>query len=164
METREYTTFDKSGWGPGPWQTEPDKTQWADAATGYPCLIVRNRLGALCGYVGVAQGHPYFGVRFHEVSVQVHGGLTYSDRCQLIGDEAQRVCHIPGEGESDQVWWFGFDCAHCFDYAPAFDLWNSIPSLRSPTGYPQYRDVEYVKNEVARLAQQLAAKVSLHAE
>jgi hypothetical protein len=161
MDTIEYTTFDKSNWGAGPWQHEPDKVQWADPTTGLPCLIVRNRLGALCGYVGLAQAHCFFGVAFSDVAVEVHGGLTYSNHCQIEGDEAQRVCHIPGAGESDQVWWLGFDCAHSGDQTPALDLWNTIPWV---TGYPQYRDIEYVKKEVARLAVQLAAKVSLHAE
>lgn len=43
-------------WGPGPWDGEPDKMQWTDPATGLDCLIVRNTLGALCGYVGVTPG------------------------------------------------------------------------------------------------------------
>lgn len=36
METLEYRTKDKSTWGDGPWQQEPDKKQWQDAATGLP--------------------------------------------------------------------------------------------------------------------------------
>lgn len=61
MKTMQWVTRDKSEWGDGPWASEPDKMQWEDEATGYPCLIVRNRFGALCGYVGVAPNHPYFG-------------------------------------------------------------------------------------------------------
>jgi hypothetical protein len=38
MDTIEYRTIDKSQWGPGPWQDEPDKKQWQDEATGLPCL------------------------------------------------------------------------------------------------------------------------------
>lgn len=65
MNTIEYTTIDKSTWGPGPWQDEPDKIQYVDEATGLPCLIVRNgkEIGALCGYVGVLPGHPLHGKR-----------------------------------------------------------------------------------------------------
>ena len=51
---RQYSTMDKTGWGPGEWTDEPDKLQWVDEATGFDCLIVRNSLGALCGYVGVS--------------------------------------------------------------------------------------------------------------
>lgn len=48
MDTREYRTIDKSD---GEWKDEPDKIQWQDEATGFPCLIVRGPSGALCGYV-----------------------------------------------------------------------------------------------------------------
>lgn len=34
MTERSYTTIDKADWGEGPWQTEPDKIQWVDEATG----------------------------------------------------------------------------------------------------------------------------------
>lgn len=61
MESMEYRTIDKSEWGRGEWLNEPDKMQFVDEATGLPCLIVRNSGGALCGYVGVAEGHPFFG-------------------------------------------------------------------------------------------------------
>jgi hypothetical protein len=43
METIEYRTQDKTQWGNGDWQNEPDKKQWQDTETGYPCLIVCNR-------------------------------------------------------------------------------------------------------------------------
>lgn len=59
MKAREwYDVYDKSGWGDGPWQKEPDKAQWLDEATRLPCLAVRNNVsGTLCGYVGVPPGH-----------------------------------------------------------------------------------------------------------
>ncbi len=30
METKEWRFIDKSKWGEGPWQSEPDKMQWLD--------------------------------------------------------------------------------------------------------------------------------------
>lgn len=83
METIEYRTEDKSSWGDGPWQSEPDKKQWLDPETGLPCLIVRGPHGALCGYVGVPRSHPYYGKHYdHEdVSVEVHWGLTFANLC-----------------------------------------------------------------------------------
>lgn len=97
-EKMEWTTRDKSGWGDGTWQNEPDKVQWVDDATGLDCLIVRGPSGALCGYVGVAEGHPYFRVGYSDCAqgpncgetwcshspgskMDVHGGLTFSDAC-----------------------------------------------------------------------------------
>lgn len=60
METIEYRYADRAGWKSGEWDNEPDKIQWPDEATGLPCLIVRGPSGALCGYVGVAEGHPFY--------------------------------------------------------------------------------------------------------
>ena len=57
-----------------------------------------------CGYVGIDKSSPLFGVEYNnedhdlEDKIKVHGGLTFSD-------------HFP----SSDLWWFGFDTAHCFD-------------------------------------------------
>jgi hypothetical protein len=38
MNTIEYrNVVDKSTWGEGPWNNEPDKAQWQDEATKLPC-------------------------------------------------------------------------------------------------------------------------------
>lgn len=36
----------------GAWHREPDKAQWVDLTTGYPCLAVRGGSGSWCGYAG----------------------------------------------------------------------------------------------------------------
>lgn len=79
---QEWSTVDKSRWGNGAWQSEPDKVQWVDAATGLDCLIVRGPAGALCGYVGVPESHQLFEKGYDDADVSVHGGLTFSDHCQ----------------------------------------------------------------------------------
>lgn len=56
---------DKSLWERGPWDAEPDKAQWSDEDTGYPCLILRGPSGALCGYVGVSNDHPAYGLNYN---------------------------------------------------------------------------------------------------
>ena len=82
MKTMQYTTVDKSTWGEGPWSDEPDKMQFVDRDTGLPCLIVRNRVGSLCGYVGVPEGHPLFQHGYDENGgIEVHGGLTFAGFC-----------------------------------------------------------------------------------
>lgn len=55
----------KGEWGDGAWLNEPDKAQWLDAATGYPCLVARGPSGALCGYVGIPPEHPAWGLSHH---------------------------------------------------------------------------------------------------
>lgn len=155
METKEWRFEDKSSWGPGPWQSEPDKVQWRDEAT-----------GALCGYVGVPPSHPAFGKFYDDVDVEVHGGLTFADKCHESDDEGRGICHVTEPGEPD-VWWLGFDCAHFMDVSPAMDARSaSIGLFRFPTsslgnepGTPgsSYKGVAYVRGEVTELARQLAA-------
>jgi hypothetical protein len=135
----EYRTQDKSTWGDGPWQSEPDKAVWVDEATGLDCLIVRNHHGALCGYVGVAEGHPWFGRGYSEClehgpdceaswehdntgEVNVHGGLTFSGPCAESEDPSVHICHQPQPGRPEKVWWFGFDCLHAWDISPVMEL------------------------------------------
>lgn len=166
----EYRTRDKCEWERGPWDNEPDKVQMRDEVTGLPCLIVRGPSGALCGYVGVPAGHPWHGVHYNNVGLyegpdrydpdwypEVHGGLTYSDSCRHDESSAEGICHVPQNGEADDVWWLGFDCAHLHDYTRM----SSPASFRErdPHSADVYRDIEYVKAECAKLASQAASQV-----
>lgn len=149
METIQYNDkIDKSNWGPGPWMDEPDHVQWQDEATGLPCLAHRNKFsGNWCGYVGVAEGHPYFEQSYEELDASVHGGLTFADFCAENTPEGEGICHVPGEGEPEKVWWFGFDCAHLYDLSPG----TKMPIFDGEV----YRNLNYVKEECQRLAAQL---------
>ncbi len=157
----------KADWGPGPWQNEPDKVEWVDEATGLHCRILRGLVGSFCGYVGVPEEHPAWGMLYdHYVyvenegvewwrrhvtqrvqykinDIQVHGGLTYANE------------HV-----DDDLWWFGFDCSHTYDYMPGMTKYV-LESAQGDT----YRDLAYVTVQVLSLAQQLAAiKKEPHAE
>jgi len=154
MERIEYRDVkDKSTWLRGVWDNEPDKIQWQDETTGLPCLIVRGPHGALCGYVGVAPGHPLFEQSGDDLDA--HGGITYGATCQEGANESKGICHKPGAGEPDHVYWFGFDCAHAGDFCPKFDT-----NLGAPTGWGEpvtYRDIPYVEGQCRDLARQLVA-------
>lgn len=132
----------KKTWDAGPWQDEPDRVEWR-SRSGLPCLIVRNHLGVLCGYVGVPPGHPLHGQHYADVPLDAHGGLTYSDACR------GGICHVPAPGEPDAAWWFGFDCGHAFDLVPGMP--DGLRLARDWT----YRDVAYVTHEVNQLAEQI---------
>ncbi len=155
--------MDKSNWGEGPWQTEPDRVEWEH--NGHSCMIIRNYYGVWCGYVAVTKEHPCYeknySVPFDEEkdeseanypteSLEVHGGLTYANHCQ------GEICHVPKPGQPDDVWWLGFDCGHHMDLSPAYimndPLWKSFAlSMRLV-----YRDMAYAKKETNSLADQLA--------
>jgi len=145
-------------YGPGPWDTEPDRLEFYHK--GLPCLMRRTQLGAWCGYVAVPPGHPYHGKGL-EVDLSAHGGITYAHGC------AGEICHKAKPGESDEVWWFGFDCAHCWDLIPWMDAFRKetadlieIPkdvgaTITQMHMRDEYRDVDYVKSECMSLAEQL---------
>lgn len=139
---------DKSSWGEGVWQDEPDKILWVDPKTDYLCMVVRgsSRMGHLCGYVGVPEDHPDHGKHYDKVDVNVHGGLTFA------GDGVGHPLFEDrfASRDDDNVWWLGFDCAHCFDYKPGFPI-----ELRNMMRGEEYRDLEYTKEEVTGLAGQL---------
>lgn len=206
MQTKEYTTVDKSTWERGEWDNEPDKKQWLDEETGLPCLIVRGCItGALCGYVGVPKGHPAYryhydgcsprrAARNHRIfkkqarlskrgfspqesskragktrwsgrkgnpvsDLQVHGGLTFAGVCRDHGSESKGICHLPEPGESDIIWWLGFDCAHHMDVSPMMNARLAELSIKSPLIFEGcgYRNLAYVTAEVQSLAKQLKA-------
>lgn len=55
----------------------------------------RARLGAVNGYVHIPKGHPWDGLDYDDIDVDVHGGLTYA-----------------------RNGWIGFDTLHSGDYWP----------------------------------------------
>jgi len=167
MKQKEWYFADKKDWGEGPWRKESDKVQWVDKDTGLPCLIVRNDrvTGALCGYVGVDEGHPWFGKSYMEIdqfgNISVHGGLTYGDFCQENNKE-QGICHVSEDGV--KRYWFGFDCAHSGDLSPRMESMTAkyrhlVPGLSRIKDWETYKDIAYVKEQCAELAKQIKAAV-----
>lgn len=156
--------IDKSQWGDGPWQGEPDRVEFKHA--GLPCLMTRHpEHGNWCGYAAVPPGHPLHGASPDNANLGAHGGVNYASLCSGL------ICHVPDPGEPDDVWWFGFDCAHSYDYCPGL-----VATLRKLHVDPQglslsdcapldeeilfghcvYRDLAYVRGQVECLAEQLA--------
>lgn len=159
---RAYHTVDKTGWGDGAWNDEPDKVQWIDEATDLDCLAVRGPGGHWCGYVGLPPGHPCHGLDYDKVRVPVpgadldwpdaHGGLTFASACSDRDDETTGICHVPLPGRPADVWWLGFDCAHLGDLSPAH---RAGPSWSDES----YKTLGYVRDVTAKLAHQLATAI-----
>lgn len=137
---------DKSKWSPGLWHSEPDEVRFI-TSTGLLAMIRRNAaMGTLCGYVGVPQHHSLYGKAYdNEVVLKsisnVHGGITY-DGHLIVG--------------VDQ-WWFGFDCSHSFDIAPAqTSLADNYSYSYSDKGdVVSYKSITFAVSQLERLAQQL---------
>lgn len=141
----------KSTFAPGPWHGEPDRVEWR--AHGFPCIVLRQaRRGHLCGYVGVAPGHPWHGKAWDCIGASVHGGITYTEPC--IHETG--VCHVPEPGEAEELWWVGFDAAHAWDLSPS-SVGQGYPFDPGPRDV--YRDVAYMRAETEALARQAAEAV-----
>ena len=166
MKTIEYRFLDKSEWGDGPWQSEPDKIQWPDERTGLPCLILRHpKHGGLCGYVGVAEGHPYFGMDAETINSRVMSAqvIDYADLCSDDGDQ-HGICHVVEDGENDRVWWMGFSCA--FSWGSLLPLYTAPALINAGAPAPpksyHYRSVPYVRQQVTLLAAEVHRAHSHH--
>jgi hypothetical protein len=157
VQNLEWSFRDRSQWESGAWDNEPDKAQWTDEATGLPCMIHRNHFGAWCGYVGVTPDHPIHSIDADSV-LDVHGGITFTAGCSDDADHitGEGICHLPGEGEPDNVIWFGFDCAHYLDSYPTLRAHEDQFGLSFFNEHGTYRDMQYVKDECTSLAKQLA--------
>ena len=171
------------------WESEPDLEVFE--SHGYRCVISRNKsLKSLNGYVGIPATHPLFGTETAEhneclallkarrlnsppmehegIYVMlgmlvgsddvlstpsgafiVHGGLSYSNmKC-------------PPDFQDDNLWYFGFDCGHAWDFQPGmaellFRLSDPLYMEEMEESAGQvYRNMDYVRDEVMSLADQL---------
>lgn len=83
-------------------------------ASGLRAVVLKLEIGHRCGYVGVPKTHPFSGKSYHarlywvddvesiEDNIRVHGGVTFSG-------------WNPTYPVASNLWWIGFDCAHCDD-------------------------------------------------
>ena len=171
--TKEWS-IPKKDWPPGPWHDEPDELKWVDPETGYSCLLLRGPSGSWCGFVGIPEGHPLYGVAYSEPAklpfLLVLNLLRINGHAFLYREEAVKGTATPENflschggitytsdsrgDDNDGRWWFGFDCAHAFDLMPYHEAsFSKKPELRSTEDV--YRDLEYAKTECACLAEQL---------
>lgn len=132
----------------GPWVDQPKAVEWRDPATGYKCLILKHDIfGTLMGYVRILRTHPLYNVGKDTSKLSrldVHGGVTFD----------RKVSH---KRYMKRGRWIGFDCAHAGDLNPGT---TALMAKYGPNANPfpmpeEYRDAQYVKGEVEKLAAQL---------
>lgn len=181
--------IDKRDWPKGPWQSEPDKAEWRDAATRYPCLALRHpEDGSWCGYIALPADHPWVGQDVYRLTTDgIEAGqdeyertiegreITYGPaRCQAPYTPEERarlynpappwhrVCHTPRPGESEDVRWIGFDCSWSGqDYEPAR---AAGPYAKRCDENETYKTLDYVVEQCALLARQAQQAMDAHRE
>ncbi|WCK57418.1 hypothetical protein PP175_25460 (plasmid) [Aneurinibacillus sp. Ricciae_BoGa-3] len=155
------------------WETEPEFMDML--YNKYHLVIWRHPdFGNLNGYVGIKRIHPYFGRGMHHKSIQAleaHGGITFASKAV-------------GSGFKKGFWYFGFDTAHAWDFMPlmqkhlaelpkeASELMEEMNgmfkellgenSFQSINKKENYKDINYVAEQVQGLYQQLLKAQSLH--
>jgi hypothetical protein len=74
------------------------------------------------GYVLLPYNHPFYGVHYDDIGVDIHGGLTFSDYFDIkrfpvwIADrEIGGDITMETYKKFDRYWIIGFDTAHCDD-------------------------------------------------
>lgn len=127
---------------------------------GLSFVIWRNpTFGHWCGYVGVPKDSRLDGKNYYFYTesenglskleqaindISVHGGLTYAGK---LGDRAK-----------DDLWYFGFDCAHSGDTSPY--MIEKYPELEGANDW--YKDKEFVMTEIENLTKQLKEIIDLN--
>lgn len=82
--------------------TNEIEAKWT-TKSGLLAVVVIHPAGHRCGYVAVSAENKNYGKNYDDINVDVHGGLTYSNNDKTYPTE------------SNDLWWFGYDCAHLGD-------------------------------------------------
>lgn len=140
------------------WMSEPDRVDCV--YMGYQCIISRDNItGSLCGYVGIVEGHPYFGVDYDDLHIDVHGGLTFSEFGGSIfeNNDQWMKLYYKDEFNADgkKLWWVGFDCCHYNDVLPMINcnaLGNTDLGIFGDSA--SYKNMHYVTDQVFKIVRQ----------
>lgn len=113
------------------WWNEGNPPLQAWTCEGILCAIAKG-MSALNGYVCLPREHPWYGVPYDDVPVDVHGGLTFGpDRPGMAEGFKQAATNVGWTGRLPEInentidrtlGWIGFDTAHGMDYWPEEEL------------------------------------------
>jgi hypothetical protein len=139
------------------WKEEPCRFEFD--YKGLRCLIIRNDFTYhLCGSVSVNETHIFFEKEVSEIikthDLEVHCGLS---NCSYGLNEQWKNLNSYKEmydKEGKELWWLTFDCDHENDIIPiSYELCklNSYEMNEKRT----YKDLDYVRNELIKLCDQI---------
>jgi hypothetical protein len=131
---------------------------------GLPCVMIRHDVW--CGYVGVGQDHPWFGLPYNalvkptpdmiknrhpndygpvDLLSHVLSGKDPTEEIQISmalrvhGGVTWTDDHVPNN-KPDGYWYFGFDCGHAGDYSPLIaNGLREAANFMSPEMIEKYR-------------------------
>lgn len=92
-------------------KSDPEGTLYYDhEADGLRAIAMRGP-ASLYAYIGVKEDHPFAEQGCDDVSVNVHGGLTFA------GNPYKRTNNSKHSFWSEGYYWYGWDYAHAHDYS-----------------------------------------------
>lgn len=102
---------------------------------GFPCVVLFQSMGYRCGYVGLTKENRFYGKEYSSIDdyISCHGGLTYSSNKLILQEDTD-------------LWWIGFDCAHCFDkrdYKKAKEYFSTNDKVMDSILYMEKMDEQY---------------------
>jgi len=114
----------------------------------YLCIILKDEgTKTYSGYSAVDKEHPLF-ERHQECfdNVKVHHGINYVSHINPLFNKKEA-----------KLWWIGFHCCGFWDKIPDKKHWFENEDLSSfgSQKYGQYKDINYVLNQVTILVKQL---------
>lgn len=75
------------------------------------------------GYVAIPKEHPLYGISYDDVDIDVHGGLTFAEKSEVVNDlfDKNKTEYLESELPNGYwvlgigYWVFGFDTMHFMD-------------------------------------------------
>lgn len=144
--------IDKTLWGDGPWQNEPDELRFE--YKGYTCELRRNIFvtGAWCGYVFMKSTCKASTDDKYKASqlIKVHGEITYA----YLGID---------DSTGEEICILGFDLGHLNDLMPLkqtntgmINLLNSLTEAKGTYAFKKiYRTMKYAKKQCESMVDQI---------
>lgn len=153
---------------------------WTTRA-GFRAVVIMTDMGHRCGYVGVPETHPLYGVPYNEhcdaltfpagetlgkrgvISLLCAGGEKASP--EIVFDVHGGITYSGGRGAypvESGLWWFGYDCGHAGD-APSPEAVADRVARMGSVFYPSpdevHRTLDYCVGECESLAEQLTSRL-----
>lgn len=146
---------------------------------GFPAIVIMTDLGHRCGYVGVPEGHPLYGLSYSSETIALDppsqnetlGKRSPMLLLKLMGKDIWPTSpdavfdvhggitysdgHVTKETKEMGLWWFGFDCAHAGDAPAPGYKYAEIATWRMEG---VHRTLEFCEAECESLAQQIKDK------
>lgn len=147
--------------GNDPWNNEENR--YSFYYKGYLCLILRNHLGSLCGYVGVTSTNVFYQAE-PPMDLIVYGNISYAGYGDTETIGAPWFQRPITDAEGRTLWWVGFTCSSSDDFCPAFAesvkdaVEKETPYIPASMGgiAGEYKDLSFVIEELVVLVDQIA--------